>query len=152
MDPQRPPKVTEMVPKIVVKNDAGKRPVSDASKHSKHSSRASGDTVFTRAKDHQKVTKMMPNGTQKRRRTIKKALWKHVRNHIKISCQKKQKCLQRAPQRHPKETPKSSTNEPWGPPGPPMAPQSGPRCPTEQFCSILGPILLIFYKKIRNYG
>ena len=63
---------------------------------------------------------------------------------LKYPTQKKQKCLQRAPQRYPKETPKSSKNEPWGPPGPPMAPQSGPRCPTEPFCSILGHILPYF--------
>ena len=65
MDPKRHPGDIKVFPKTAVKSDAGKRPVSDASKHSKHSSRAGGDTVFTRAKDHQKVTKMMQNGTPK---------------------------------------------------------------------------------------
>ena len=107
VDSKRPPKVTEVIPKIVVKSDAGKRPVSDASKHSKHSSRAGGDTVFARAKDRQKVTKIMPKGPQKRCRTIKKALWKHVRNRIKISDLKKQNIYPKGRPNGPKETPKS---------------------------------------------
>ena len=34
-DSKRPPKVIKVLPKIAVKSDAGKRPVSDALKHSK---------------------------------------------------------------------------------------------------------------------
>ena len=116
-DSKSHPKVTEVAPKIALQNDAGKNYVSDDSKPLKHSSRANGSTVFARAKDHHKVTQMMPKRSQKRRQNHQKTtLETCLKSHQQILATKQK---QRAPQRHPKGTPKSSKNDPRDPPGPP---------------------------------
>ena len=85
VDPRMHPEAIKIPPEIVVKRDIEKGPVSDASKYSKHSSRAGGSTVFTRPKDQQNVPKIMPKGTQKRHKIIKHAVQTHARNHFEIS-------------------------------------------------------------------
>ena len=65
--------------------------VSDASKHSKHSHRASETTVLAGAKDHQKVTKTMPGEFEKRRRTVKTQSGNMFEIALKMHASKNQK-------------------------------------------------------------
>ena len=85
--------------------------------HKTTSSRASGATVSARAENHRKVLKTMPEGVQKRHRTIKK----HSRNVSEITWQNHaSKNRKLSPSRqHPRGTQKSSKNEPRNPPEPP---------------------------------
>ena len=65
--------------------------VSNASKHSKHNFRAGGSTVLAGAKDHQKVTRMMPEGLGKRRRTVKTQSGNMFEIALKMHASKNQK-------------------------------------------------------------
>ena len=65
-------KVEKIVSESPSKSDAGKNRVSDRLKHRKHSSRAGGAIASARAENHRKVSKTMPEGIQKRHRTLKK--------------------------------------------------------------------------------
>ena len=71
-EPKVRQKVENIVSESALKSDAGKNRVSDRLKRRKHSSRASGATVSARAENHRKVSKTMPEGIQKRHRTVKK--------------------------------------------------------------------------------
>ena len=104
------PKIRQKVEKIVSESpsnsDAGKNRVSDRLKHRKHSSRAGGATVSARAENHRKVSKTMPEGIQKRHRTMKKRsrnvseiTWQ---NHASKNRKMSPKDLPAAPPRHPK--------------------------------------------------
>ena len=70
------PKICQQVEKNVsaspFESDAGKNLVSDRLKHRKCSSRAGGGTVSARADNHQKLSKTMPEGVQKRPGSVKK--------------------------------------------------------------------------------
>ena len=59
-----------------------KNRISDRLKHRKRSSRAGGGTVSARAEHHRKVSKTMPEGIQKRHRSVKKP----SRNVSEITC------------------------------------------------------------------
>ena len=106
------PKIRQKIKRIVsespLKSDAGKNRVSDRLKHRKHSSRASGATVSARAETHRKVSKTMPEGIQKRHRTVKK----HSRNVSEITWQNHASENRKLLPKEPRGTQKSSKNKP----------------------------------------
>ena len=71
-EPEIHQKVENVVSEGPSKSDAGKNRVSDRLKHRKRSSRAGGGTVSAKAEHHRKVSETMPEGVQKRHRSLKK--------------------------------------------------------------------------------